>query len=89
MHSEDSFALWLGIRDSIRRWRSMDGAYKIHLYDGSPNEKEIHKLINKLCDGLDKFITTERLPEKALKQATRLRKRRVIGSKKKKLNRKK
>lgn len=68
MHSEDRFALWLDIMDTIRRWNSMDGAYSIHLYDGAPNERKIGDMVRKLCDGLEPMMTTKYLPKKALKK---------------------
>ena len=68
MHSEDKFILWLDIMDSIRRWSSMDGAYKIHLYDGAPDERKISKAVSKLCKDLEPLMTTKRLPAKASKK---------------------
>jgi len=81
MHSEDKFALWLMMADVVKRWRSMDGAYKIHLYDGSPHEKEIHNIISKACDKLEGFMTTKELPMKAVRERRRLRKNERIRRK--------
>jgi hypothetical protein len=72
MHSEDKFTLWLSIMDSIRRWSSMDGAYKIHLYDGAPKESEIGDMVSKLCRELEPLMTTKRLPKRALKKVALL-----------------
>jgi len=68
MHSEDKFVLWLNIMDTIKRWSSMDGANSIHLYDGAPKEREIGRMVSKLCRGLEPHMTTKRLPAKAFKK---------------------
>ena len=68
MHSEDKFALWLDMMDVIKRWHSMDGANKIHLYDGASDEKEIGNIVSEACAKLEKFMTTKRLPMKAVKK---------------------
>lgn len=65
MHSEDRFGLWLMIMDTIKRWESGDGAYKIHLYDGAPNERKIGDAVSTLCRKLEPLMTTKRLPSKA------------------------
>ena len=65
MHSEDKFGLWLGIMNTIQRWSSGDGAYKIHLYDTAPNERKIGDMVSKLCKELEPHMTTKRLPKKA------------------------
>jgi hypothetical protein len=65
MHSEDKFGLWLSIMDVIKRWESGDGAYKIHLYDGAPNERMIGDMVSALRDGLEPLMTTKRLPQRA------------------------
>jgi len=68
MHSEDKFALWMSIMDTISRWSSMDGAYSIHLYDGAPKEGKIGDMVSKLCTGLEPHMTTRHLPAKAFKK---------------------
>jgi len=65
MHSEDKFGLWLMLMDTIKRWESGDGAYKIHLYDGAPKEKKIGNAVSTLCRELEPMMTTKRLPSKA------------------------
>jgi len=72
MHSEDKFGLWLGIMNSIQRWSSGDGAYKIHLYDGAPNERKIGDMVDKLCAQLEPMMTTKTLPKRARDRRTSL-----------------
>jgi hypothetical protein len=68
MHSEDKFDLWKSIMDAIQRWESGDAAYKIHLYDGAPNERKIGNMVSSLCGKLEPMMTTKLLPRKALKK---------------------
>lgn len=64
MHSEDTFGLWLNIMQTIKDWRSGDGAYSIHLYDGCPNEAKIGDMVSELQHGLEPLMTTRRCPNK-------------------------
>jgi hypothetical protein len=80
MHSEDKFGLWLSIMHTIQCWESGDAAYKIHLYDGAPDERKIGNMVTKLCQGLEPMMTTRRLPLRALKRKTVLKKHAKVRS---------
>ena len=66
MEGGDKFKLWLMIRDTVKRWRSDDGAWKIHLYDGASDERKIGKMISELCDNLEPLMTTKKLPKRSV-----------------------